>query len=334
MKKRTITTLLFICSLPLLLSFSCQANPDSSSNVSTASTVCVATWNVQNLFDDVDNGNEYDDYKASSGWNKDAYNTRLSNTAQVLDYLPSASQYLIILNEVENANVVEGLLSQKKMKAKGLAWYAFASFENSSIGSAVISSIPIASAKVHNTDDGLRPVLEVEINVNGAKLYLLSVHFKSNVGGETETAPLRLKAAQTVAEIATELKRNSPGCLVLVCGDFNEECWDDNCMTRFSSVTAPLKVSGAFSNGTWYCPWLDTTQSLWPNGSYYYNENWKCYDNILVSQEGRDGTGLEYSKAGVIFQGVIRTSDDKPNAWQRQLLKGVSDHLPVWVLLN
>ena len=333
MQKRTLTILLFICSLPLLLSFSCQANPDSSSGTSDT-TICVATWNVQNLFDEVENGTEYDEYKASSGWNKDAYNTRLSNAAQVLDYLPKASQYLIVLNEVENANVVEGLLSQKKLKAKGLAWYAFSNLENASMGSAIISSIPIVDAKVHNTDNGLRPVLEVEFNVNSEKLYLLCVHFKSNLGGETETAPKRLKAAQTVAQISTQLKKNSPGCLILVCGDFNEECWDNNCMTRLTSRTASLKVSGTFSNGVWYCPWLDTTQNLWPSGSYYYNDRWKCYDNILVSQEGKDGTGLEYSKTGVIFQGLIRTSDDKPNAWQRQLLKGVSDHLPVWVLLN
>lgn len=330
--KKTITFILLLAALPLLLSFSCQLNPSSSEG--SEGTFCVASWNVQNIFDAVDDGTEYDEYKTSSGWTKEAYNSRLSNAAQVLSYLPKANNYLVVLNEVENSNVVEGLLSQKKMKTKGLAWYAFASYENASMGTAVISSIPIVGAKVHNTDDGLRPVLEVEFSTDTGKLYLLSVHLKSNIGGETETAALRLKSAKVIAQVATELKRNHPGCLILVCGDFNEECWDDNSMTRFSTVEAPLKVSGTFSNGFWYCPWLDTSQNLWPNGSYYYNDNWNCYDNILISQEGRDGTGLEYSSSGVLFEGIIRTSDDKPNAWQRQLLKGVSDHLPIWVLLD
>ena len=340
--KKTITLILLLTALPLLLSFSCQLNPSDSegsssssgTNSSASGAYCVATWNVQNLFDNVDDGTEYDEYKTSSGWSKDAYNSRLSTVAQILSYLPKSDEYFIVLNEIENSNVVEGLLSQKKMKAKGLAWYAFATYENASIGTAVISSLPIASAKVHNVDDGLRPVLEVEFDTKSGKLYLLSVHLKSNVGGVTETAPMRLKGAKTVAQVASELKKNNPGCLILVCGDFNEECWDDNAMTRFSTIDAPLKVSGTFANGFWYCPWLDTTQNLWPNGSYLYNDAWECYDNILVSQEGNDGTGLKYSSSGVIFKGEIRTSDDKPNAWQRQLLKGVSDHLPVWVLLD
>lgn len=332
-KNIIVILLLLVLALPLLLSFSCQLNPqDSSSNVE--SSICIASWNVQNLFDDVDNGTEYSEYISSSGWNTKGYNLRLSSTAQVLNYLPKAKDYIIVLNEIENTNVIEGLLSQKKLKSKKLSWYAFATADSGSIGTAVVSSLEIIGAKVHKTDDGLRPILEVEINANSGKLYLLSLHLKSNIGGETETAPMRLNAAKVVAQVANELKTNNPGCLILVCGDFNEECWADNTMTRLSSVSAPLRVSGTFSNGLWYCPWLDTSQNMWPNGSYYYNNHWKCYDNILVSQEGKDGAGLEFTKAGVIFEGILRTSDDKPNAWEYSLLKGVSDHLPVWVMLK
>ena len=329
--RKKLTIFLFTLALPLLLSFSCQLQPEQE--VSNP-TLCVASWNVQNLFDDVDNGSEYTEYLSSSGWNTKSYNARLSNTAQVLNYLPKAQDYLIVLNEIENTNVIEGLLSQKDLQAKGLCYYAFTKSDNSAIGTAVISSLEIARAKVHSTDDGLRPLLEVEICTDTGKLYLLSLHLKSNVGGETETAPSRLKAAKVIAQVAAELKKNNPGCLILVCGDFNEECWSDNTMSRLSTVSAPLKVSNTFSNGLWYCPWLDSSQNLWPNGSYYYNDQWKCYDNILISQEGKDNTGLEYVKAGVLFQGLLRTSDDKPNAWQVSLLKGTSDHLPVWVLLQ
>lgn len=333
MRKKSLILLLFSLSLPLLLSFSCQLNPnDNSANLD--SSICIASWNVQNLFDDIDDGTEYSEYLSSNGWNSKGYNLRLSNTAQVLNYLPKAKNYIIVLNEIENTNVIEGLLSQKKLRSKKLSWYAFATASSGSVGTAVVSSLEIVGAKVHKTDDSLRPILEVEINTNSGKLYLLSLHLKSNIGGETETAPMRLKAAQVVMQVASELKSNNPGCLVLICGDFNEECWADNTMTRLTSVSAPLRVSGSFSNGLWYCPWLDTSQNMWPNGSYYYQDHWKCYDNILISQEGKDGAGLEFNKAGVIFQGILQTSDDKPHAWEPSLLKGVSDHLPVWVLIN
>ena len=328
--RKKLLPFLFVLALPLLLSFSCQLDPSEGAQIA----LCVASWNVQNLFDDIDNGTEYSEYLNSNGWGSKGYNLRLSNTAQVLESIPKAQDYIVVLNEIENTNVVEGLLSQKKLKSKNLSWYAFASSSSGAIGTAVMSSLEIASAKVHHTDDSLRPILEVEFNTTNGKLYLLSLHLKSNLGGETETAPMRLKAAKVVTQVATELKKNNPGCLILICGDFNEECWACNTMSHLSTTTAPLKVSGTFSNGKWYCPWLDTTQNMWPNGSYYYNDHWKCYDNILISQEGKDGTGLEFAKAGVLFQGILRTSDDKPNAWEPSLLKGTSDHLPVWVLLQ
>ena len=46
---------------------------------------------------------------------------------------------------------------------------------------------------------------------------------------------------------------------------------------------------------------------------------------------GRDGTGWDFAEAGVLFGTFQKTADGKPFAWDRRLLKGVSDHLPVWV---
>ena len=86
--------------------------------------------------------------------------------------------------------------------------------------------------------------------------------------------------------------------------------------------------------GSWYCFWEDQGLSLWPNGSYWYSGSWRCYDNILVSLSGRDGAGLEVNDCGVVFKGILSTADSKPAAWNRRLLTGVSDHLPVWVMLK
>ncbi len=312
----------------LFLAVSC----DGQGIGENVNTLCVATWNVQNLFDAKLDGNEYEEYKPDSGWTEGAYRARLSNSSKVLGSLPSAGSYVVVLNEIENPEVVEDLIKSDGISKMGLRYYACAGLEGAAIQTAVTSSIPIVGARVHAVDEALRPVLEVELDTQFGKLFVLAVHFKSNIGGQAETALDREKGGKVVREISRQIQRENPGSIVLVCGDMNEESWDGNVMGRLPGSAAPLKVSDSFLRDSWYCFWLDQDLGLWPSGSYYYNGSWKCYDNILVPQSGRDGTGWELDSCGVVFQGIIKTADQKPFAWDRSLLRGVSDHLPIWVM--
>ena len=318
----------FIVLLSCLFLVSCDAQAASERE----NSVCIASWNVQNLFDAKTDGTEYEEYTASSGWTQSAYEARLSNVGKVLGYLPDAESYVLVLNEIEGPNVVEDIIKLSYAQKMGLCWYACAGAPGAAIRTAVVSSIPISSACIHDAGASVRPILEVGFDTENGKLFILAVHFKSNVDGVDATAPLRLQAAMVVAQISRSLEAENPGCLVLVCGDMNEECRDGNCMGRTGSP--PLKVSGGFATGSWYCFWLDESLALWPGGSYMYRDEWKSYDNILISRTGRDGSGWEYEECGVVFEGVLKTADSKPYAWSRNLLKGVSDHLPVWVKLS
>ncbi len=337
-----IAVVVLLFSIIVVTTCACKA-PFEGSSVSE-NVLCVASWNVQNLFDAVDDGSEYDEYTTSEGWNESAYQRRLASTSGVLSYLPQSKDYIVVLNEVENAHVVEALLSQKALVSKNLGFFAFASNPKGAVGISVASSIPIAGAKVHYVNDSLRPILEVEFDTDYGKVFVLACHLKSNIGGVEETSFLRLQTGQTLAQVSSFLKANNPGCLILICGDFNEECWDENTMGRSGTVQTiddlqislqpPLQVLGKFEMGKWYCFWLDDNCQMWPSGSYCYQGLWKCYDNILISQTGSDGYGYEYLQSNIVFTGPIRGSDDKPNAWNRSLLKGISDHLPVYVLFD
>ena len=321
MGKNRFYIVVFVFAIVLFLS-TCD-----SQAVAKNTSICIATWNVQNLFNAVLDGNEYDEYKPSSGWDKEAYEKRLANAAKVLGYLPDSGGKIIVLNEVEGADVVEDLLKSRDMADSGIRWYACTGSTESAVQTAVISSLPIEHANIHEVGDGLRPVLEVCVETDRGKIFILAVHFKSNIGGTEETASLRRQSAQVVAQVADVIGKENPGALVMVCGDMNEECWDE----RLMGEDGPLPVSGSFERGRWYCFWKDGSKTLWPNGSYRYGDSWKCYDNILVSQAGSDGSGLEFSDCGVVFKGIISNAGKKPYAWDRRLLTGVSDHLPVWV---
>ena len=320
------SVLLFALTLFFIVSCSGQGTCDG------AGGMCIATWNVQNLFDATLDGNEYEEYKPSSGWTQSFYESRLSNVRKVLLSLPKSESYIIVLNEIEGPNVVEDLIKDSTIAKMGLRYYACAGMEGGAIQTAVISSIPIAAARVHDAGEGQRPVLEAEFDTASGKIFVLAVHLKSNIGTASETAALRREAALTVKDVSDQILSDNPGSVVLVCGDMNEECWDNNVMGR--GEDAVLKVRGEFGRDFWYCLWMDTDLNLWPGGSYMYNGLWKCYDNILLSASAKDFTGWELESCGLVFENIQKTADSKPFAWDRNLLRGVSDHLPLWVRLS
>ena len=324
---RKLRILLFIV-FALLFVVSCAGQAASES----AGGLCVATWNVQNLFDAESDGNEYEEYRPSSGWTQSAYESRLSNARKVILSLPSSDSYIIVLNEIEGSKVVEDLIKNSDIAKMGLRYYACAGADGGAIQTAVVSSIPIVAARVHDTGEGRRPVLEAEFDTSFGKVFVLALHLKSNIGGAFETAQIRHEEALTVKEVSHQILSENPGSVVLVCGDMNEECWDNNVMGK--NDDSVLKVKGEFGRNLWYCFWMDNSLSLWPGGSYMYNGLWKCYDNILVSSAADDGTGWEYDSCGIVFESFQKTADSKPFAWDRNLLRGVSDHLPVWVRLG
>lgn len=320
--------------LLFLLVFVCLCSCSSQGLTDVQDGILVCTWNVQNLFDCQVDGTEYEEYLPSSGWNLDSYSNRLSNVSRVISYLPKYENLILVLNEVENAHVVEDIITQRDISDRGLHWFASAGEEGGAIQTAVISSLPITSAYVHDVGENLRPILEIGLDTPKGKVFVLALHAKSNIGEFSETSASRLKAGEVVKTIAQNLENTFPGCIILVCGDINEECYDNNVMGRAKQTECPLPVSAGFEQRRWYCPWLDSSNDVFPGGSYYYNGAWKCYDNVLVSYTGGDGAGWDVSGFGVVFKGILKTPDGKPNSWNRVLLKGVSDHLPVWVSLE
>ena len=320
MKKNLVFT---FAVLALIFLSSCNAQGVAE----TEKSLCVATWNVQNLFDAVDDGTEYEEYTASSGWNQRSYENRLTGVRRVLDELPQSGDYILVLNEIEGSNVVEDLIKSHNLIKLSLRYYVCTEEPESPIQIAVASSLPVFCAHVHAVGENLRPILEVGFSTDFGTVFILACHFKSNVGGVSETEGQRVLAASVARQIARTLEEENPGALVLVCGDLNEECFVGEAM----SENGPLACSGEFSRGSWYNFWRDPDVSVWPGGSYWYDGSWRSYDNILISQAGRDGSGWDFSDAGVVFTSIQKTADGKPFSWDRRLLKGISDHLPIWV---
>ena len=263
----------------------------------------ITSWNVQNLFDSVNDGTEYSEYKHQNGWSDSAYRERLKAATSVLKEDGVKNTDIIVLNEVENENVVLDLMAQLD---PSFLWYAVASEDGGAISLAVISSLPMRDARIHSIE-GARPVIETHFEISSTDVFVFAVHAKSNLGESDENIELRRLLGQALSNL-TDLRRlDYPEALIIIAGDFNEEPWDGNVIGNFNS---------------WRCFWEDIERGT--TGSYFYDGRWLCYDNILLSTD-------MIERWGIVTDGIATDQDGLPNRWDRNTLSGVSDHLPVWV---
>jgi endonuclease/exonuclease/phosphatase family metal-dependent hydrolase len=107
----------------------------------SATTFKVASYNVQNLFDDIRNGSEYDDYiPGKHNWTSRMVDIKLNHTAEVLCDLDAD---IVALQEIENESILIRL--QKRLKRVGCSYpyRAITRMKRTAIHMALLSRFPI-----------------------------------------------------------------------------------------------------------------------------------------------------------------------------------------------
>ncbi len=324
-------------------------------------------WNVQNLFDDADNGTEYDDFDPENGeWTVDMFHAKLLSVAEVIEAAVPRGPDIIALQEIENLNT---LLTLKDEVLKGLdySYHALVETPGSAVNTAVLSKHPIAEVRAHSvhteTGEGPRHVLEVEIDVHGSVLFVLNNHWKSKLGGAEETERARRDYAELVVQRIRRIGSKTPEALIIVCGDLNENhdeflLIDEAYVTAlmpFEKAAAPdddgsggsgrgsdtaggvLWITGEAGNCTLgpgrtvlYSPWFE---GGYP-GSYFYRNRWETIDHVLLSGGFFNGFGIEYDGFKVFADPFMVDEQGTPLKWLNKTVSGYSDHLPLLVTLR
>ncbi len=164
--------------------------------------------NVENAFDGVDQGTEYDEYNSTqSNWSHDMAVAKAQRVAKVFE--AANCPKIVVSAEVENQAAADLIVAAaSKCRYKGISAN---DPQTRPIGVAIFTSLPVKSTSLIET--GYRPHLRVDFQ-NGPTV--IGVHFKSKRDGGEE---LRVKAANAVA---SEMKKLE-GTEVIVAGDFNTE---------------------------------------------------------------------------------------------------------------
>ena len=306
----------------ILFSFKCN-NEIASSNLS------VGFWNVENLFDLIDDPDKRDEEFALNGRKnvtQEIYDLKIKNSVEVLSDLDVD---VLGLCEVENKNVLNDLNDAFEDKEYKIIHYE--SPDERGIDNAllydpkkfkVISSKPIRN--ILGGDDKTRDILYVEGTFNRNLIHIFVNHWPSNYGGKEKSIPKRnftskllLSEIQKINEVEVE-----PNIILL--GDFNEDPDDNNVLLLESAGLTNLMMA------------MIDKEDI---STYIYRGTNYLYDQIIVSNSILDEKGftLADSSAYILDLPKYRQQKGKYKKYPfrfwagNKLLGGYSDHLAVKV---
>ena len=204
-----------LVALSLLLA--CGPGPAVPAAPSGAIAVRVATWNVHDLFDEVDRlvppGNE--DLVPGRG----EVETKLDRLAAVLGRVDAD---VVLLQEVENAGVLRRLADRAGYPEARLV----EGRDPRGIDVAALSRLPVLAYESHLGDlaaDGSwlwpRDCVELHVEAGGRRLVVVGTHLVSRL---SDAGAQRAEQAARLREIADAAARRWPVALVIAGGDLND----------------------------------------------------------------------------------------------------------------
>jgi hypothetical protein len=249
--------------------------------------------------------------------------------------------------DAEIADLPAEALLAKAMADQGLTGYRVVAAENvrsaaSTHGLAqkcvVFTRFPVKAAKSHPTLDA-RAVLEVQVEVEGAPLYLFANHWKSGAG-DPETEKIRIENARTLRTRVDEILKADANADIIIGGDFNSQY---NQKQRYPKmkVTGLNDILGSQGNELAVRGRERDLYNLWfelpvaDRGSDTFRGEWGTLMQIIVSRGLYDYRGVQYvdNSFGVAkIPGLNMDAKGLPIRWSFDGPGGAgfSDHFPVY----
>jgi endonuclease/exonuclease/phosphatase family metal-dependent hydrolase len=311
-----------------------------------AAPFTVATYNVENLFDAVYNGTEYEEYiPEKHGWNRRMVQMKLNHTAEVICDLDAD---IIALQEIENENVFRAL--RKRLERVGCTYrYGMITHKKGApIQVALLSRFPIRQSRELQVSYAprVRNILEVEVEVKGVPLTLFVNHWKSKSRKGYESK--RIAYAKTLRKRLEKMPREKD---YIILGDLNSNYnahltlpkrLDDvngrRALNHILHTTEGREVLDEDAVRKAHYPvhydlWLELPfRERW---SHKFYGRKSTLDHILLPPAMFDGKGIDYINDSfkVFKRRYLFTAKGYINSWKLKggshTGKGYSDHLPL-----
>ncbi|MEM9144306.1 MAG: endonuclease/exonuclease/phosphatase family protein [Bacteroidota bacterium] len=305
----------------------------------------MAFYNLENLFDTIDDPETNDDDYTPDGpkkWSKRRYKKKVYKLAKTISEIGNGSignpPVLVCVAEVENDTVMHDLLSSEPLQKINYAYVHYDSPDERGIDTALIyhkdyfkilhsEPITLFVYELDGTRDSTRDILYVHGKLNGEEVHVFVNHWPSRRDGSSQTSHKRVKAAQTILEFMERIEARHQNPNYIVMGDFNDDPASESIQTLMKSTTLYNPMAKLHSP---------------ERGSANYKRSWSLFDQILVSH-----SFFNYEKGTHSFAHANIFDDRFLTEWEgkykgspyrtyvgHKYLGGYSDHFPVYIQLK
>ncbi len=334
----------FVFLLLLVLNTACA-------NQNYSGRLFVANWNVENLFDTVDDPKTEDNSflpESPRNWTENRLETKLKNLAKVIKYMNDYEGPDILgIEEVEHKFLLDKLI-KSYLNDKNYKTIEYESPDRRGIDCALvynadklklINSEPI---KV-NLPEGktTRDILHAEFILNGKiKLHVFVNHWPSRREGLKKTEPKRIVAAKVLRKKVDKLLTQNKNSKIIILGDFND-------------LPSNISINKTLGAQPYYCKSdlnLDNTAlynlsyELFQQGkgTYKYKTHWNMLDQIIVNGNLINDKEIQYDCNSfqiikpeyMVTKSSKHKGKPKPTYGGRKYLGGFADHFPVAAKFN
>lgn len=329
----------------LFLISACEAK-----NFEANDTIFIAFWNLENLFDLVDDPNTDDqEFLPSSEkeWTQERLQKKMYNLARVITRMNNnRAPDVIGVCESENKAVLE-FFTANYLKTRNYKIAYEESPDNRGIDCGLIydsDKFELVFAKGHEIkklkDIPTRLILHVELKTKTSEKVIFFVnHWPSRRGGASESEFKRFAAAEVLRREIDNLFKADINSKIIIMGDFNDDPVDESILKKLGAI--PFKCSQSLSpeinipNAELY----NLSYNLFEQGlgTITYRDNWNLFDQIIISSALAKPKGLSYlcDSFSIINDDLVATRSGKfkgtpfPTYAGNRYLGGYSDHFPV-----
>ncbi len=310
----------------------------------------LAFYNVENLFDTVDDPKTKDDEflpNADKKWNQERYIKKLDDLNKVLSSWGEMPDILGVC-EVENEKVLKDLIKRAPTNGKEMGIVHQNSNDMRGIDVALIYNKTVfefISKKMLNVQlpapyqhETTRDILYVKGNwiSSNETIHIFVNHWSSRRGGLKDSEPKRLACAKVVRKQIDEIYKNEKDPKIIVMGDFNDEPNNNS----IKEVLQAKLENKSITHDQLYN--LSSHLSDEGKGTYNYRGNWNVLDQIIVSGnfiDDKKGLYAAPNSAEVQIEQWMTYNDPKygprPNKTYGgpNYYGGYSDHYPTYLLM-
>lgn len=314
----------------------------------------VAFYNLENLFDPVDDPTKFDEASPIMELNanrEEAYQKKVRNMARVLADIGKEDTHnspaIIGVCEVENREVLEDVVNDSLLRDKDYGIVHYHSPDARGIDVALLyqkklftpTSTSSHELKIFDNQSGKRVYTRDQLLVSGELegdlIHVIVNHWPSRSGGEARSRPKRVAAAKLSKHLVDSLQVIDPYAKVFIMGDLN----DDPTNESVKKVLKAEKNKDKVGLKGIYNPYENYFRD--GIGTTAYRDAWSLFDQIMITKPllETDYSSFRFYKAGIYNKNYLIEKAGAYKGYPKRswtyggFNDGFSDHFPVYIYL-